>query len=119
MPEDDVKRAVAAHLAAQGYRVTVRWGRDHGIDIEAFGSDGRLIIEAKGEAPKGPQQANYFLNAIGELIQGMADPHARYGLALPDNPQFRGLAGRLPTLARERLQLSVYFVGPDGTVQVD
>jgi hypothetical protein len=119
MPEDDVKRAVAAHLEAQGYRVTVRWGRDHGIDIEAFGSDGRLIIEAKGEAPKGPQQANYFLNAIGELIQGMADPHARYGLALPDNPQFRGLAGRLPTLARERLQLSVYFVGPDGTVQVD
>lgn len=39
---------------------------------------------------------------------------ARYGLALPDHRQYRGLVERLPALARDRLHLVVYFVGRDG-----
>ena len=46
----------------------------------------------------GPQQVNYFLGAIGELTQRMADPDAVYGLALPDNRQYRGLVDRLHAL---------------------
>lgn len=41
----------------------------------------------------------------------MSDPDARYGLALPDHRQYRGLVERLPALAKERLRLTVYFVG--------
>ncbi len=109
--EDQVKAAVKAHLEAEGWAVLVAWGRERGIDIEAHRADEGLVIEAKGEAPAGPQQVNYFLGALGELIQRMDDPNARYGVALPDHRQYRGLVDRLPGLAWERLKLAVYFVG--------
>jgi hypothetical protein len=115
--EDAVKQAVANYLTARGYQVAIMWGRDRGIDIDAVGPEGRIVIEAKGEVPRGPQQVNYFLNALGELVQRMSDEQARYGLALPGNNQFRNLVLRLPTLARQRLRLTVYLVNADGTVE--
>lgn len=114
LTEDEVKRAVRDHLVGQGYDVDVRWGRERGIDIDAVGPLGRLVLEAKGEVALQPQQVNYFLGALGELIQRMSDADAAYGLALPDNRQYRGLVARLPSLARERLRLRVLFVRRDG-----
>lgn len=110
LTEDEVKEAVRAFLVNQGYRVTVAWGRGRGADIDARREQERIIIEAKAEVANPPQQVNYFLNALGELVQRMSDPVARYGLALPDNKQYRGLVQRLPVLARERLRLGIYFV---------
>jgi hypothetical protein len=43
----------------------------------------------------------------------MSDPVATYGLALPDSQQYRGL----PTLAWQRLRLTVLFVGKNGAGQ--
>ena len=37
-------------------------------------------------------------------------PPASYGIALPDNRQYRGLVNRLPALAKERLRLAVFWV---------
>ena len=105
--EDQVKAAVRDHLAARGLHVQVRWGRDRGVDITASGPHERWIIEAKGEVASPQQQGNYFLGALGELIQRMDDPYATYALALPENPRFRGLVDRLPALARHRLNLTV------------
>ena len=114
--EDAVKRAVAATLEADGWTVDVRWGRDRGIDPDARRGSERLVVEAKGEAVARHQQVNYFLSALGEFVQRMSDPAARYTLALPDHPQYRGLVQRLPTLARQRLQLEVLFVDSSGQV---
>jgi hypothetical protein len=114
--EDAVKRAVVAALEAKGWTVDVRWGRDKGIDLDAHRGSDRLIVEAKGEAPAGPQQVNYFLGALGEIVQRMSDPTARYALALPDHPQYRSLVEGLPSLARQRLQLDVFFVDSTGRV---
>lgn len=114
--EDQVKAALKAHLEADGWTVTVAWGRERGIDIDGRWEGQRVVIEAKGEAPPGPQQVNYFLGALGELIQRMDDPTATYGVALPDHRQYRGLVERLPSLAKERLGLRVWFVDDDGTV---
>jgi hypothetical protein len=50
---------------------------------------------------------------LGELLQRMSDPAATYGLALPDSQQYRGLAGRLPALAWQRMRLTVLFVSKD------
>lgn len=116
--EDAVKQAVADYLEAAGYVVTVMWGRDRGIDIDAVKPDDRIVIEAKGQAPPGAQQVNYFLNALGELVQRMSDEHTRYALALPNLRQYRNLVTRLPHLARERLRLSIYFVDSKGSVEV-
>ncbi len=110
LAEDDVKKAVKAYLESQGYDVTVAWARTRGIDIVATRPGSRLVLEAKGEAVLQPQQVNYFLGALGELVQRMEDPDTTYGLALPDNKQYRGLVSRLPSFARERLGLRVFFV---------
>jgi biotin operon repressor len=110
LTEDEVKAAVLQHLEERGWTVTVAWGRARGADIVAHRQGERLVLEAKGEVGLQPQQVNYFLGALGELLQRMDDPHATYGLALPDNRQYRGLVGRLPLVAIERLGLVVYFV---------
>ena len=110
--EDEVKGAVRDHLKAGGFEVQVAWGRVRGIDIEANHLDGRrYVIEAKAETgASGPQQVNYFLGMLGELLQRMNDPESTYGIALPDNDQYRGLVERLPRLVRERLGLVVFWV---------
>lgn len=122
--EDEVKEAVRAYLTGRGFEVSVAWDRVRGIDIDAWHADGRrYVIEAKDEVGKsGPQQVNYFVGMLGELVQRMDDVHASYGIALPDNRQYRGLVNRLPTLARERLRLAVSWVSREGdelTVEVD
>lgn len=114
LSEDEVKHAIKAHLESRGYHVEVKWGRERGIDIEASGPAGRLLLEAKGEVASQPQQTNYFIGALGELVQRMTDPQARYGLALPDNAFNRGLVARLPRLAWDRLNLGVYLVSRRG-----
>lgn len=117
MGEEAVKRAVYDFLCAQGYQGRMVALREHGADIDMSGPGGRIIVEAKGEAPPGAQQVNYFLHALGELVQRMHDPEATYAIALPDNKQFRGLVSSLPAHARERLQLTIFFVGGDGVVR--
>ena len=114
--EDEVKLAVRDHLAGQGYDVTVAWGRTRGIDIDARHPGGRrIIIEAKAEVgTSGPQQVNYFLGMLGELVQRMDDDQAEYGIALPRNRQYEGLVERLPRLAKDRLRLVVFWVTRDG-----
>jgi len=112
--EDEVKAAVKEHLEEQGYTVSVAWGRTRGIDIEAVGPRGRFLIEAKGEVASQPQKTNYFLGALGELLQRMSDERATYGLALPDNGTYRGLLDRLPGLAKRRLNLRVLYVRRSG-----
>lgn len=110
LTEDEVKSAVKDHLEAEGFTVQVAWGRERGVDLDARHRDGRRwLIEAKGEVAAAPQQVNYFLGALAELIQRMEDPDASYALALPDNRQYRGLVERLPDLATQRLGLQVFW----------
>jgi hypothetical protein len=110
--EDEVKGAVRDRLVAEGFDVTVAWGREPGIDLIARHTDGRcFIIEAKAEkGVAGAQQHNYFVGMLGELVQRMTDPDATYAIALPMNRQYRGLVDRLPALARERLGLQIFWV---------
>jgi hypothetical protein len=90
LTEDAVKAAVRDHLERVGWKVNVAWGHARGTDIEAHRNGERLCLEAKGEDSSDQKQGNYFLGALGELLQRMDDPAARYGLALPDNRRYRG-----------------------------
>lgn len=113
LTEDEVKQGVKEYLEAAGFRVTVAWGRERGIDVTAVAGAEVMLLEAKGSAVNPPQQVNYFLGALGELLRRMTSPDATYGPALPDSPHYRGLAARLPVLAWERLRLTVLFVSKD------
>lgn len=114
--EDEVKEAVRTHLTARGFDVTVAWGRVRGIDIDARHADGRrYVIEAKAEVgTRGPQQVNYFLGMLGELVQRMDDAAASYGIALPDNRQYRGLVDRLPDSGQGKAEIDSVLGQPRG-----
>lgn len=62
-------------------------------------------------------RVNYFLGILGETLQRMADEEAKYSIALPDVPQFRGLWSRLPELAKSRTTITALFVSPEGVVR--
>ncbi|HWA18068.1 MAG TPA: hypothetical protein VG757_03670 [Devosia sp.] len=115
--EDDVKRAVSVWLVADGWSTTVRWGRDRGIDIFAQRGEESWIVEAKGSGSLQPMRVNYFLSMLGETLQRMVSEEARYSIALPDFPQFRGLWKRLPALAKARTTITMLFVTEAGEVE--
>jgi hypothetical protein len=116
LTEDQVKMAAQSYLQREGWSVTIAWGRSDGVDIEAHRRNEQLYLEARGEASNPAQQASYFAGALGELVQRMRDPSAGYGLALPDNTQYRSQVQRLSPLAWERFSMVVIFVSRDWEV---
>jgi hypothetical protein len=117
LSEDDVKERVTAWLERSGWRAEVAWGKSRGTDILALSGDNRWLIEAKGGGSLQPMRVNYFLMILGEVLQRMEHPTARYSIALPDMRQFRGLWARLPSLAKKRLGITALFVDKDGDVE--
>lgn len=106
----------AAFLRAVDGKQTVVRGRAHGVDIDAFRDGRRWMVEVKGCGSRNAMPVNYFLATIGELLQRMNDPSAKYSLAFPDLAQFRGLWERLPRLAKQRTGITCLFVTADGAV---
>ena len=112
LSEDQVKAAVAAVLEETGWTVQVQWGHAPGIDIVARRGSDRWVLEAKGEGSRPQMRVNYFLGALGELLQRMDSPTPAYGLALPAHRQFAGLILRLPAWMRRHLALHFFLVRP-------
>jgi len=115
--EDELKEALDSWLQSQGWSTQIAWGRARGIDIEASRSDERWLVEVKGLGSRDAMRVNYFLAILGETLQRMADADAKYSIALPDVPQFRGLWSRLPELAKARTAITALFVSSDGAVR--
>ena len=42
------------------------------------------VVTGAEVGKNGPQQVNYFVGMLGELVQRMDDVQASYGIALPD-----------------------------------
>lgn len=114
--EDCLKRHVKDYLENDGWRVTVMWGKDRGVDVEAFKGAQRWLFEVKGRGGSQQVNATYFISMLGETLQRMSDPNALYTIVMPDIPQFRGLWKRLPALAKERTAISAMFVAEDGAI---
>ena len=87
------------------------------MDIEATRGRERWIIEVKGRGSRSEMRVNYFIGMLGELLQRMDDPEAKYSIALPDLPQFRGLWQRLPGLAKQRTEITSLLVDEAGNVR--
>lgn len=116
LSEDAIKGILEKWLVAQGWNVKVAWGHVHGIDIDAMKENERWVIEAKGQGSLNPMRVNYFLGILGETLQRMEDPNAKYSIALPDLQQFRNLWRRLPFLAKSRTGITAIFVDRNGNV---
>ena len=118
LQEDEIKLVLHDYLTADGWNVEVAWGHKTGVDIDAKKDGKRWLIEVKGPGSRPQMRVNYFIGILGETLQRMDDPDARYSIALPDMPQFRGLWDRLPELAKERTTIDLLLIDPDGNINV-
>lgn len=116
LAEDRLKEILDAWLRASGWRTEIAWGKKRGTDIRAYRDHARWYIEVKGIGSRPEMRVNYFLSILGETLQRMEDPLAKYSIALPDIQQFRRLWERLPALAKERTQITALFVTGKGSV---
>lgn len=117
LSEDEVKRLLGIWLERDGWSVSIAWGTARGVDIDARRNGERWLIEVKGCGSRDPMRVNYFLAALGELLQRMTDPRARYSVAFPDLPQFSRLWQKLPRLAKDRTGITALFVAASGDVR--
>lgn len=62
-------------------------------------------------------RVNYFLAVLGETLQRMDDPNAKYSVALPDLQQFQRLWNKIPKLAKKRTGISVLFIDEKGKIR--
>jgi hypothetical protein len=124
LSEDKVKRYVKLWLRKnKGYGIVeVNYGRKMGIDIHAYTKKGKRewIIEAKGSGNNNKKYAqnarynNYFLGALGELIQKMDKNNVKYSIAVPLYQKYERLWEELPQIAKKRLKISIIFVDAKG-----
>lgn len=117
LSEDEIKEVLEKHLKSNGWNTSIAWGHAHGVDIDAIKNNKRWLIEVKGPGSRQPMRVNYFIGILGEILQRMNDPGAKYSIAFPDLDQFRGLWERLPALAKHRTQITILFIDRDGTVE--
>lgn len=117
LQEEDIKHILTDKLIAEGWTVDTAWGHQPGVDIDARRGNERWLIEIKGPGSRQPMRVNYFLGILGETLQRMDDPAARYTIALPDMAQYRGLWARLPKLAKERTTIDILFVDSSGKIE--
>lgn len=118
LSEDEVKSFLAKWLEDNGWQVEIAWGKARGVDVHARKDRQNWFIEVKGCGSRQAMRVNYFLAILGETLQRMSDPDAKYSIVLPDMPQFRGLWERLPMLAKERTKITAIFVTRSGEVLV-
>lgn len=118
LSEDEIKKVLDDWLKSSGWNTEVAWRKTRGIDIDAKRGAERWIIEVKGPGSRPPMRVNYFLGILGETLQRMNDPNARYSIALPDLKQYRGLWERLPQLAKSRTTISLLLVSKAGEVEL-
>lgn len=116
LSEDEIKAYLENWRLKAGWRCSIAWGHQRGVDIEAVNGVERWLIEVKGIGSRQPMPVNYFIGILGETLQRMEDPDAKYSIALPDVRQFRGLWERLPSLAKSKTRITALFVTSDGQV---
>ncbi len=117
LSEESLKHALRSWLESTGWTVhRIAWGKARGADIDASRAGRRWLIEVKGSGSRPAMRHNYFLAALGECLQRIDDPLAKYSIAFPDLQQFRNLWERLPELAKRRTEITCLFIDEAGGV---
>jgi hypothetical protein len=72
-----------------------------GIDIIARRNSDVRAIEPNGCGPRPEMRVGHLIAMLGETLQRMRLPEARYRIAMPDVVQFRSLWQSLPEPAKQ------------------
>jgi hypothetical protein len=95
-----MKRILDDYLRKNNWTPEIAWGKRQGIDIDARRGNERWIIEVKGCGSLSAMRVKYFIAILGELLQRMKDPNAKYSIALPNMEQFVKLWSKLPPVGK-------------------
>ena len=116
---DKSERAATAAAELQKLGATLGPHRLFGrVDVVAeHQKHGTRLIEAEGDSSKQKEQAMYM--ALGQLLLSMKleGSGVRYGLAVPDSPEWIRQLRKLPPSITRKLSLDLYAVG-ENTVQI-
>jgi len=114
--EDDVKNALKSYLENGNWTCEIAWGTAKGVDITATKDNQHWIIEVKGEGSRTQMRGNYFLSALGEILQRMENKNNKYSIAFPAMQRYKKLWDNLPQLVKERLNITCFFVDKECNV---
>lgn len=118
LSEDEAKEIIRKDLENRGWTIDFYApGMKPGTDIIARKDNQRWFIEVKGCGSLNAMRVNYFLAVLGEILQRMDDPTAKYSIAFPDMEQYRKLWAKLPLLAKERTKIGIIFVKDELTIE--
>ena len=112
--EGFVQKAIEAHFTAHGFTLLDEGYTDLTCRHPQTGE--RWVVEAKGYS----KALNVDFNTcLGQLLKRMhEDESGRFGLALPNIPQYERQIGQISMRIRKALDLHWILVSEDGTVQV-
>lgn len=117
LQEEDIKHILTDKLTSEGWNVKTAWGYTRGVDIDARRGVERWLIEIKGPGSRNEMRNNYFIGILGEMLQRMDDPNARYTIVFPDIEKFRRLWNDLPELAKKRTTIDLLLVDPQSNIE--
>jgi hypothetical protein len=117
MPDRRMKQYLESFLVSQGWDPEINWSSNHGIDIEAKRDLQHWIIQVTKAGPPTSPPNNSFIFVLGEILQRMDDPAAKYSVAMPDTRPFYRLWKRLPWQVKNKTGLSALFVDLSGSVR--
>jgi hypothetical protein len=109
----EVAEKFCQRLKEQGVQIGVhpKYGR---ADVVAEKQGLTYVIEAEGYSSKQREQAVY--SALGQVISQMdqASDTVRYGLAVPDSPEWEKQLQKVPERVRNLLDLELFLVSRTG-----
>lgn len=111
--EGFVQLSLERHFERLGFR-PIRHGH---VDYVGVHPESRevWIVEAKGETS---DVGLDFRTGLGQILQAMAEPSARFGFAVPRTPKFLAQCRKVPDRVRVALGLHWLFVEESGEVTV-
>jgi hypothetical protein len=129
LSEDDVVRAVMAHLESGGWTIqSFALSHQHGDDIVAALGAEKFIIEAKGQGSARVGSRRYGLaftrNQVGthvavavvRAMRTVSEGDALAGIALPSDELHRAEVKRIAP-ALSLLGVEIFWVAADGSVE--
>ena len=130
LSEDDVVRAVMAHLESHGWTIeSFALSHQHGDDIVATRGAEKLIVEAKGQGSGRVGSRRYGLafnrNQVGthvsvavvRAMRTVSNGDAIAGIALPSDEMHHAEVKRIAPALR-LLGVDVYWVAAAGSVEL-
>lgn len=115
-PEDKRETAERCErwFEAQGIRLGAHPVYERADVVAEHCSKGTFILEVEGKSSRQREQAVY--SALGQTLLSMTrfDESIRYGVAVPDLPEWKRQLDKVPAQVRQRLGLYLLLVSGDG-----